>query len=81
MPIEFFVFSRSPQKVVNKVITPEHAINRLQELCMARHWMLPEYNYPYKSIGPSHMPTFTAVCTLASYTTYGEFFKCICIQS
>ncbi|XP_050529240.1 LOW QUALITY PROTEIN: interferon-inducible double-stranded RNA-dependent protein kinase activator A homolog B-like [Daktulosphaira vitifoliae] len=47
-------------------------IGVLQELCMARRWQLPEYDFPSDDSGEPHNRWYRVTCSILKYKTQGE---------
>lgn len=72
----FFSMLKFPQSYRREVPEEEiqgNPIGMLQELCMMRRWMPPDYTTEQEE-GLPHERLFTIKCSVGNFKEYGQFF-------
>ncbi|XP_050548038.1 interferon-inducible double-stranded RNA-dependent protein kinase activator A-like, partial [Daktulosphaira vitifoliae] len=65
-------FSEDAPKNILETKSDINPIGVLQELCMARRWQLPEYDFPSDDSGEPHNRWYRVICSILKYKTQGE---------
>lgn len=69
-----YIFSEDHTKKIIETKSEVNPIGLLQEMCMARHCELPNYDFLKDELNETHNPWYSVTCCLKNHKTMGKKF-------